>query len=161
MCVDSSGLAICSVLSQKDSRGRERVIAYASHGLSMTERQWSTYDRELWAVIWSVKHCRHYLLHSSFQILTDHKTLVGLRKVPIQIDPTGRRARWALEIDPLDWVVVYRNGSGQANADAMSRRVDEIDTQAQANKQNHRETPQIHRKKTQSQINLLLEMMIT
>ena len=47
--------------------------------------------------------------------------------------------------DPLDWVVVYRKGSSHANADAMSRRVDEIETQAQTNKQNHRETPQIRR----------------
>ncbi|RXN35727.1 tetratricopeptide repeat 27-like protein [Labeo rohita] len=39
-------------------------------------------------------------------------------------DPTGRRARWALEIDLYDWIIEYRHGHKHVNADAMSRRPD-------------------------------------
>ncbi|KAJ8369482.1 hypothetical protein SKAU_G00095100 [Synaphobranchus kaupii] len=34
---------------------------------------------------------------------------------------TGRRARWALEIDPYNWTVEYRQGPRHGNADSMSR----------------------------------------
>ncbi|KAJ8333902.1 hypothetical protein SKAU_G00412210 [Synaphobranchus kaupii] len=37
-------------------------------------------------------------------------------------DHTGRRARWALEIDPYNWTVEYRQGPRHGNADSMSRR---------------------------------------
>lgn len=40
----------------------------------------------------------------------------------LDCDPTGRRARWALEIDPYDWTIEYRQGKKHANADSMSRR---------------------------------------
>ncbi len=48
-----------SVLSQQ-VEGKEHVIAYASHVLS--ERTESIFDRELYAIVWSVRHFRHFLL---------------------------------------------------------------------------------------------------
>ncbi|KAI4874699.1 hypothetical protein NFI96_001266 [Prochilodus magdalenae] len=47
----------------------------------------------------------------------DHKPLVGLRKIPIDNDRTGRRARWALELDSFEWTVLYREGQKHSNAD--------------------------------------------
>lgn len=41
----------------------------------------------------------------------------------LDCDPTGRRARWALEIDPHDWTIEYRQGRKHANADSMSHRL--------------------------------------
>ena len=120
---DASNFAIGAVLTQTLD-GAERVIAYASHTLTHAERRWSTYDRELWAIVWSVRHFRHYLLTSRFRIITDHKPLVGLRKLPVSHDAriaTSRRSRWALELDAFDWVVEHREGTKHANADALSR----------------------------------------
>uniref|UniRef100_H3AIA3 Gypsy retrotransposon integrase-like protein 1 n=1 Tax=Latimeria chalumnae TaxID=7897 RepID=H3AIA3_LATCH len=99
----------------------ECVIAYASHVLTKAERKWSTYGRELWATVWAVRHFRHYLCKQPFTIVTDHKPLLGLNN-----DHTGRRARWALELDPYDWVDVHREGQNHLNADALSRRPSEI-----------------------------------
>lgn len=115
--------ASCSagaVLAQKQTQ--EKVIAYASHVLTKAERKWSTYDRELWAIVWAVRHFRHYLYKQPFIIVTDHKPLLGLRKIPIDNDRTGRRACWALELDPFEWTVVHKDGHCHLNADAMSRR---------------------------------------
>ena len=120
---DASNFAIGAVLTQKLD-GAERVIAYASRTLSHAEQRWSTYDRELWAIVWSVRHFRHYLLTSKFTIITDHKPLVGLRKLPVSHDArtaTSRRSRWALELDAFDWVIEHREGTRHANADALSR----------------------------------------
>ena len=54
------------------------MIAYASHVLTRAERKWSTYDRELRAIVWAVRHFRHYLYKPPFVIVTDHKPLLGL-----------------------------------------------------------------------------------
>ncbi|KAL6473492.1 hypothetical protein MHYP_G00170530 [Metynnis hypsauchen] len=120
---DASCSAIGAVLAQKHSN-HENVVAYASHVLTKAERRWSTYDRELWAIVWAVRHFRHYLYKQPFVIITDHKPLVGLRKIPIDNDRTGRRARWALELDSFEWTVLYREGQSHSNADALSRRPD-------------------------------------
>lgn len=118
---DASQTAVGAVLAQ-DINGTERVVAYASHALTAAERRWSTYDRELWAIVWAVRQFRQYLGATSFTIITDHKPLLGLRHIPIDNDRTGRRSRWALELDPYDWVVVHKSGAKHNNADALSRR---------------------------------------
>ncbi len=118
---DASLHSVGSVLSQHVD-GKEHVIAYASHVLSTSERKWSTFDRELFAIVWSVRHFRHYLACHPFTIVTDHKPLIGLKKLPLDHDPTGRRARWAVELDLYDWCVRHRKGAKHLNADAMSRR---------------------------------------
>lgn len=98
------------------------MIAYASHVLTKAERKWSTYDRELWSIVWAVRHFRHYLYKQPFVIITDHKPLLGLRKIPIDNDRTGCRACWAPELDPFEWTVIHKDGYRHLNADAMSRR---------------------------------------
>lgn len=117
---DASQVAIGSVLTQLVD-GLDRVVAYASHALTASERRWSTYDRELWAIVWSVRNFRHYLGLRHFTIVTDHKPLLGLRRLPIDNDRTGRRSRWALELDPYDWVIMHKSGVQHTNADALSR----------------------------------------
>ncbi|KAI8480272.1 hypothetical protein Bbelb_419750 [Branchiostoma belcheri] len=118
---DASNSAIGAVLTQPDDSG-ERVISYASKTLTKQERNWSTYDRELWAVVWSIRHYRSYLAGQSFSVVTDHKPLVGLSPSLISNDPTGRRARWAIELSTYDFTITYRAGKSHNNADAMSRR---------------------------------------
>ncbi len=127
---DASHHAIGSVLAQQQ-QGVEKVVAYASHVLSATERNWSTFDREWWAIVWSVRHFSHYLQGCPFEIVTDHRPLLGLKKMPIDRDPTGRRARWALELDVYDWVIKHRNGAKHTNADSLSRRPTQSDSTPQ------------------------------
>ena len=98
------------------------MVAYSSHTLSISERKWSTYDRELSAVVWAVRHFKHFLSGISFTVITDHKPLLSLRKSPVDNDPTGRRNRWILELDMYDYSISHREGKQYANADAMSRR---------------------------------------
>lgn len=48
---DASNISIGCVLSQLGANNKEHVIAYGSHTLTSTERRWSTFDRELWAIV--------------------------------------------------------------------------------------------------------------
>lgn len=66
---DASQVAARAVLAQ-DSDGLEKVVAGASHSLTEAER-WSTNNRELRAIVWAVRHFRHYLSLCPFTIVTD------------------------------------------------------------------------------------------
>lgn len=60
--------------------------------LKPPEKKWSTIDCKLWAIVWSVKHFIHFLSGSYFTVVTDHKSLLGLRKAPVDNNLTGRRS---------------------------------------------------------------------
>lgn len=107
---DASQVSVGAVLAQGVD-GLEKVVAYACHSLMAAERRWSTYDRELWAIVWAVRHFRHYLGLRPFTIVTDHRLLLGLHPLLTDNDKTGRRSRWALELDPYDWVIMHESGS--------------------------------------------------
>lgn len=123
---DASNLAVGAVLAQ-DRDGREHVVSYASRALNATQKRWSTFDRELWAIVWAVREFKHYIGLASFTIITDHRPLLALRRMSIDDDPTGRRARWILELDPLNWVIVHKDGRHHKNADALSRRPETLE----------------------------------
>ena len=123
LATDASSSAVGSVLSETVD-GQERVIAYASRVLSKTERRWPTYDKELWAIVWSIRHFRQYLVGTPFKILSDHKPLLNIpRSIVVDSDATGRRGRWAVELSSHDFSVQYTRGAENGNADAMSRRL--------------------------------------
>ncbi|KAI3776311.1 hypothetical protein L1987_46087 [Smallanthus sonchifolius] len=54
---------------------REKVIAYASRQLKIHEKNYTTHDLELGAVIFALKIWRHYLYGTKCTIYTDHKSL--------------------------------------------------------------------------------------
>ncbi|CAL9686084.1 unnamed protein product [Knipowitschia caucasica] len=114
--------AVGAVLAQEND-GLEHVVAYASQALTHTQKRWSTFDRALWAVVWAVHEFKHYVGLSAFTIVTDHRPLLGLRGMSIDNDPTGKRGRWILELDPFNWAIIHKDGSRHLNADALSRRL--------------------------------------
>ncbi len=91
---DASNLAVGAVLAQ-DRDGCEHVVAYASRALNSTQKRWSTFDRELWAIVWAVREFKHYIGLASFTIITDHRPLLAVRRMSIDDDPTEKS-----EMDP-------------------------------------------------------------
>ena len=120
LSTDASNNAIGAILSQNRDN-KERVIAYFSASLTSTQQKWSTYDRELWAIIAGVRHFRHYLRGQHFTVITDHQPLLGHEKLPIQDDATGRRARWMVELHAYTFSIKHKQGRSHQNADALSR----------------------------------------
>ena len=47
---------------------------YMSRVLKPSERNWHTYDKELWAMVSALKTWRHYLDGPKFELHTDHQT---------------------------------------------------------------------------------------
>ncbi|GKE67231.1 putative reverse transcriptase domain-containing protein [Tanacetum coccineum] len=54
---------------------REKVIAYASRQLKIHEKNYTTHDLELGAVVFALGIWRHYLYGTKCTVFTDHKSL--------------------------------------------------------------------------------------
>ncbi|GKA27538.1 putative reverse transcriptase domain-containing protein [Tanacetum coccineum] len=68
---DASKKGLGAVLMQ-----REKVISYASRQLKIHEKNYTTHDLELGAVVFALKIWRHYLYGTKCTVFTDHKSLL-------------------------------------------------------------------------------------
>ncbi|GJY08897.1 putative reverse transcriptase domain-containing protein [Tanacetum coccineum] len=83
---DASIKGLGAVLMQ-----REKVIAYASRQLKIHEKNYTTHDLELGAVVFSLKLWRHYLYRTKCTVFTDHKSLQHILN---QKELNMRQRRW-------------------------------------------------------------------
>ena len=114
---DASGYAIGGVLSQGEI-GKDLPIAYTSRLLNNAEKNYSTIEKELLAIVYCVNHFRPYIYGRKFTLVTDHRPLVWIHSVT---DPTSRLIRWRLKLAEYEYDVVYKPGKINDNADALSR----------------------------------------
>ena len=80
-------------------------------------------------MIWSIKKCRPYVEGYKFKVITDHSALKWLRNLK---EPTGRLARWALEMQQWDLDVEHRKGALHQFPDALSRMFEDEEIEAAA-----------------------------
>ena len=71
---DVSDYGLGAVISQQQDE-TEKVIAYASRVLEDRERRYSTTKKEMLAMVYAIKHFRHYLYGRPFTVRTDHNAL--------------------------------------------------------------------------------------
>ena len=114
---DASSYALGAVLTQ-NLDGEEHPIAYASQTLTKAERNYTVTEKECLAVLWAVKKYRGYLLGEQFVVITDHSSLLWLHNLK---DPTGRLARWAMELQNYNMTIIHRKGALHKVPDALSR----------------------------------------
>ena len=117
LTTDASNFAIGSILSQGEI-GKDLPIAYASRTLSKPEQNFSTIEKELLAIVWSVQHFRPYLYGREFVIITDHRPLKWLEN---HKDLGSRLFRWRLKLSEYTYKIEYKKGKINTNADALSR----------------------------------------
>ena len=105
-------------MGQHDEDGHEYVIAYASRSNNKAESNYSSYEGECLAVVWSIIHFRPYLYGTRFTRYTDHQPLKWLMTNDKLME---KLARWALILQEYEFEVVHRLGITYQNADTMSR----------------------------------------
>ena len=120
---DASDYGIGSVLGQiqRDpitGEEREGAIAFFSKGLIDRQLTWTTCEKELFAIIASVKTFHTYLFGRHFTIYTDNQPIVWLMK---NKDMKLRITRWSLILQEYDFDVIHVKGKSNVVADALSR----------------------------------------
>ncbi|GKB34186.1 putative reverse transcriptase domain-containing protein, partial [Tanacetum coccineum] len=111
---DASIKGLGAVLMQ-----REKVIAYASRKLKIHEKNYTTHDLELRAVVFSLKPRRHYLYGTKCTVFIDHKSLQHILN---QKELNMRQHRWLELLSDYDCEIRYHPGKANVVADALSRK---------------------------------------
>ncbi|GJX01825.1 putative reverse transcriptase domain-containing protein [Tanacetum coccineum] len=111
---DASKKGLGAVLMQ-----REKVISYASRQLKIHEKNYTTHDLELGAVVFALKIWRHYLYGTKCTVFTDHKSL---QHILDQKELNMRQRRWLELLSDYDCEICYHLGKANVVADALSRK---------------------------------------
>ncbi|GJR09974.1 putative reverse transcriptase domain-containing protein [Tanacetum coccineum] len=111
---DASGIGLGCVLMQ-----RGKVIAYASRQLKIHEKNYTTHDLELGAVMFALKIWRHYLYGTKSVVYMDHKSL---QHIFSQKELNMRQRRWIELFSDYDCEIRYHPGKASVVVDALSRK---------------------------------------
>lgn len=115
---DASERGIGAVLSQEIEKDDERPLAYFSRKLLPRETRYSTVEKECLGLVAAIKHFDVHLVGKKFRVITDHRALKYLQTMQ---NANPRLTRWALAIQPFDFIIEHRPGKLHSNADGLSR----------------------------------------
>lgn len=115
---DASGDGLGAVLCQLQGK-EEKVISYASRGLSRAERNYPAHKLEFLALKWAVsKKFGDYLYGRQFTVWTDNNPLTYVLTTA-KLDTTGHR--WLAALASYNFDICYRPGKINIDADILSR----------------------------------------
>lgn len=98
--------------------------SYFSKKMNPAERNYDIYDKELLAIVKTLKEFRAELMSvENMLVLTDHKNLEYFTTTKLL---NARQARWAEELAAFDFTITYRPGPLNVRADALTRRPQDL-----------------------------------
>lgn len=111
---DASGDGIGAVLSQQG-----KPVAFMSRALGVAKKSWSTYAKDMLAIVEAIRLWRPYLLGRKFYIQTDQRSLKYFLEQRIS---TPEQQKWVAKLLGYDYKITYRSGRENSVADALSRK---------------------------------------
>jgi hypothetical protein len=96
--------------------GVERPAAFLSKSLSGAELNWTTQEKEAYAIFWSFIELNYLIRDRFFTLQTDHDNLKY-----INTHPSQKVMRWKLAIAEYDCIVEHIPGVDNIVADSLSR----------------------------------------
>jgi len=113
LTTDASDHALGAVVSQDDG-----PIAYLSKTFLSAEQKWSTYEKEMFVVIYALKKFYYYFnTQQPVEIITDNAAVSWIQK---QAHLTPKQARWIQLLEEFNYTIQYRLGAENKVADALS-----------------------------------------
>lgn len=115
---DAPDTGISGILYQYDSNDDHRIVSLVSRCLNVSEMNYTTTEKELLAIVYSIAKLRIYLIGRPFEIITDHK---GLTFLNTTVYLNSRLIRWSIVLQQYDFTVSYCKGKNNLVADFFSR----------------------------------------
>ena len=116
---DASDHAIAATLCQDG-----RPVAFFSRTLSSSERNHSAVEKEAYAIVEALRKWKHFLLGRQFKLVTDQRSVAFMFDGGLAGKVKNEKImRWRLELSNYSYDIVYRPGTENASADALSRSV--------------------------------------
>ena len=95
----------------------DRPIAFYSQKLSTVSHTKSVYERELMAIVFTVKKWRPYILGKHFTVRTDQRSLCFLLE---QLEVEAAYKKWLLKLMPYNFSIQYKPDKTNSAADSLS-----------------------------------------
>ncbi|GJV81739.1 putative reverse transcriptase domain-containing protein [Tanacetum coccineum] len=96
----------------------EKVIAYASRQLKIHEKNYTTHDLELGAVVFALKIWRHYLYRTKCTVFNDYKSF---QHIVDQKELNMRQHCWLEFLSDYDYEIRYHPGKKNLEAQTEAR----------------------------------------
>ena len=116
MC-DANDFAIWAILGQKED-GKPYVIYYASKTMNEVQRNYTTTEKELLAIVFTLEKFRAYLVGSFIVVFTDHS---ALKYLLTKQDAKARLIRWILLLQEFNLQIKDKKWVENVVADHLSR----------------------------------------
>ena len=114
---DASDLAIRAVLGQRE-KGKPYVVYYASKTLNEAQRNYTTTEKELLAVVYALDKFQAYLVGSDIIIFTDHS---ALKYLLTEQNAKARLIRWVLLLQEFNLQIKDKKGVENVIVNHLSR----------------------------------------
>jgi hypothetical protein len=115
---DASNYGVGAVLSQVDEAGEERVVSFAGKVLDKAQINYTTSEKECYAIVYALEKFREYLEGHEFVLQTDNKALIYLDSMR---NSNQRLMRWSWKLQEWSPYIQYIKGRDNVLADYLSR----------------------------------------
>ena len=114
---DASKEGLGAVLSQKQDNGHYHPIAFGSHYLMPSEKNYHSSKLEFLALKWSItEHFKEYLAHVPFVVCTDNNPLTYILTTP-NLDAMGHK--WVGMLVSFEFTLEYQKGADNGATDTL------------------------------------------
>lgn len=117
---DASATAMGAVLEQMNDQNEREPLGFFSVKLDETQQNWSTYDRELYALYAPVEHFEHFTEGRDVVLVTDHRPLTHMFTTKKHCK-LHRRSHQIEYLAQFTNKVIHISGSSNTVADSLSR----------------------------------------
>jgi hypothetical protein len=110
------------ILLQWDNHGELRIVQCGSFALTSAQKNYAVIELEMLAIVRAIDKCRFYLQGAdTFEVITDHKPLLGIMDKPINEIDNPRLSRFRQKISAFVFTISWKPGKYHFAADALSR----------------------------------------